>query len=275
MATTKGLAMGWAEWGKHDAVALARLVKRKAVTPAELAAQAEAAVARLNPKLEAVLEVFADVVADPNADRPERDGALYGVPMFLKDLGSGLRGRKQESGTKLHKGNVVKATDPTVENYLHAGLVPIGRSTTPEFGMTFDTTTDYLGAVKVTRNPWNLARTPGGSSGGSAAAVAAGIVPISMSSDGGGSTRIPASFSGLVGLKASRGRVPRPLAQSEYIQRISVDGVLTRSVRDTAAAYDYLTRIPDGGAFIQMGPPATFYAKIAKKEPGKLKIALS
>ncbi len=275
MATTKGLAMGWAEWGKHDAVALARLVKRKAVTPAELAAQAEAAVARLNPKLEAVLEVFADVVADPNADRPERDGALYGVPMFLKDLGSGLKGRKQESGAKLYKGNVAKTTDPTVENYLHAGLVPIGRSTTPEFGMTFDTTTDYLGAVKVTRNPWNLARTPGGSSGGSAAAVAAGIVPISMSSDGGGSTRIPASFSGLVGLKASRGRVPRPLAQSEYIQRISVDGVVTRSVRDSATALDYMIRVPNGGSFIKMGPPAGTYVEAIAREPGRLKIGLS
>src|SRR6266404_4570161 len=268
-------ALSWAEWGKHDAVALAALVKQKAVTPAELAAQAEAAVARLNPKLEAVLEIFTDVVADPNADRPEKDGALYGVPMFLKDLGSGLKGRKQESGAKLYKGNVAKTTDPTVENYLHAGLVPIGRSTTPEFGMTFDTTTDYLGAVKVTRNPWNLARTPGGSSGGSAAAVAAGIVPISMSSDGGGSTRIPASFCGLVGLKAGRGRVPRPRAQSEYISRIAIDGVLTRSVRDTAAAYETLARVPNGGSFIKMGPPAGSYCEAITREPDRLKIGLS
>jgi len=268
-------ALSWAEWGKHDAVALAALVKQKAVTAAELAAQAEAAVARLNPKLEAVLEVFTDVIANPDADRPDRDGALYGVPMFLKDLGSGLKGRKQESGSKLYKDNIANATDPTVENYLRAGLVPIGRSTTPEFGMTFDTTTDYLGAVKVTRNPWNLAHTPGGSSGGSAAAVAAGVTPISMSSDGGGSTRIPASFSGLVGLKASRGRVPRPLAQSEYIQRISVDGVLTRSVRDSAAAFDYLTRVPNGGSFIKMGPPAGSYVDAIAREPGRLKIGLS
>ena len=195
--------------------------------------------------------------------------------MFLKDLGSGLRGRKQESGSKLYRDQVMKATDPTVENYLRAGLIPLGRSTTPEFGMTFDTTTDYLGSVLVTRNPWNLERTPGGSSGGSAASVAAGIVPISMSSDGGGSTRIPASFSGLVGLKASRGRVPRPLAQSEYITRISVDGVVTRSVRDTAVAYDDITRIPDGGSFIHMGPPAGSYAASIARDPGKLRIGLS
>jgi amidase len=174
MTTSKGPAMSWAEWGRHDATALAELVRRKAVAPAELAAQAAAAVARLNPRLEAVLEVFEDVLADPDAASPEtggpaKDGALHGVPMFLKDLGSALKGRKQESGAKLYKGTIAKATDPTVENYLRAGLVPLGRSTTPEYGMTFDTTTDYLGAVKVTRNPWNLARTPGGSSGGSSA----------------------------------------------------------------------------------------------------------
>jgi len=268
-------ALSWEEWGKHDAVALAELVRAKQVTPQELVAQAAAAVERLNPKLEAILGLYDDIRADANADNPSKDGKLYGVPMFLKDLGSGLKGRKQESGSKLYLNRVLAATDPTVANFLQAGLIPIGRSTTPEFGMTFDTTTDYLGKVVTTRNPWNLERTPGGSSGGSAAAVAAGIVPISMSSDGGGSTRIPASFSGLVGLKASRGRVPRPLAQSEYVTRISIDGVLTRSVRDTAAAYDYITCVPEGGAFIHMGPPATLYTAALNRDPGKLKVALS
>lgn len=275
MATERGPAMSWAEWGKHDATALADLVRRKQVTAKELAAQAAAAVERLNPKLAAVLGLFDDVLADPDRDGPDRNGKLYGVPILLKDLGSGLRGRMQESGSKLWKGFVAATTDPTIQNYLRAGLIPIGRSTTPEFGMTFDTATDYLGAVKVTRNPWNLERTPGGSSGGSAAAVAAGITPISMSSDGGGSTRIPASFSGLVGLKATRGRVPRPLVQSEYITRISIDGVVTRSVRDTAAAYDYITHVPNGGAFMPMQPPAGSYLDAIAREPGRLKIGLS
>jgi len=275
MATSIDLVMTWEEWCKHDAIALADLVKKKQVTAKELVSQAAAAVQRLNPKLEAVLALYDDVLADPDADGPNRDGRLYGVPMLLKDLGSGLKGRKLEAGSKLFKDNVVKATDPSVGNYLLAGLIPIGRSTTPEFGMTFDTVTNYLGVLKVTRNPWNLERTPGGSSGGSAAAVAGGVTPISMSSDGGGSTRIPASFSGLVGLKASRGRVPRPLAQSEYTMRTSIEGVLTRSVRDTAAAYDYITRVPDGGAFIHMGPPATRYSAAITRDPGKLKVGLS
>lgn len=275
MATAKGPVMSWEEWSRHDAVSLAALVKKKQVAPRELARQVAEAVERLNPRLTAVLEVFDDVVGKPDTDRPNRAGALYGVPMFLKDLGSGLKGRRQDSGSKFLKGDVVPATDPAVENFLAAGLVPLGRSTTPEFGMTFDTSTDYLGRVQVTRNPWNLERTPGGSSGGSAALVAAGITPVSMSSDGGGSTRIPAAFCGLVGLKASRGRVPRPLLQSEYMGRISVDGVVTRTVRDTAAVYDYLVRVPNGGSFIAMAPPSGSYRAAIRKEPGRLRVALS
>ncbi len=275
MTISAGLAMSWEDWHKHDAVALAGLARSKEVTPKELAAQAAEGVARLEQQIEAVLGLYDDVLADPDKNGPNAQGHLYGVPMFLKDLGSGLAGRKQESGSKLFQDYTVPATDPLVENYLRAGLVPIGRSTTPEFGMTFDTVTDYLGRLKVTRNPWKLERTPGGSSGGSAAAVAAGIVPISMSSDGGGSSRIPAAFCGLVGLKATRGRVPRPLAQSEYMSRISIDGVVTRTVRDTAAAYDYLTAVPNGGSFMKMMPPTGSYLDAIRGDPGRLRIGLS
>ncbi len=269
------LAMGWAEWAKHDGLALAELVRTRQVSAQQVANQAAAGVARLNPKLEAVIELFDDVRTNPDTDGPDKSGRLYGVPIFLKDLGSGLKGRTQDSGSAFTKGTRIAATDPTVENYLRAGLVPLGRSTTPEFGMTFDTTTDYRGEVKVTRNPWNIAHTSGGSSGGSAAAVAAGIVPLSMSSDGGGSTRIPASFCGLVGLKASRGRVPQRLAINEYIARVSIEGVVSRTVRDTAATYDYLARVPNGGSFIKMGPPAGSYLDAIARDPGPLKIGLS
>ena len=275
MAISTGLAMSWDEWHKHDALALADRVRAKELTAKELSAQAAEAVGRLDPAIEAVLGIYEDAVADPDKDGPSKTGQLYGVPMLLKDLGSGLAGRTQESGSRLFRDHVVKATDPLVANYLRAGLVPSGRSTTPEFGMTCDTTTEYLGRVKVTRNPWNPERTPGGSSGGSAAAVASGVVPISMSSDGGGSTRIPAAFCGLVGLKATRGRVPRPVAQSEYISRISIDGVVTRTVRDTAAAYDYLTHTPNGGSFIPMGQPSGTYLATVERDPGPLKIGLS
>ena len=267
--------MGWDEWASRDAVGLAALIRAGQITPREAADQAAEAVARLNPRLDAVIELFEDTRADPDTDRPNREGALYGVPMFLKDLGSGLRGRRQASGSALTADTIVGATDPTVENFLRAGLVPLGRSATPEFGMTFDTTTAIDGRVAISRNPWNLDHTPGGSSGGSAAAVSAGIVPLSMSSDGGGSTRIPAAFCGLVGLKASRGRVPQPLGRNEYGARTSIDGVVTRSVRDTAAVFDYLTHVPTGGSFIRMGPPTGSYMDALTREPGQLRIALS
>ena len=269
------MIMTWDEWAGHDGTSLSALVRAGQLTAAELAGQAAAAVERVDPQLEAVLEVFEDVVGNPDADRPNREGRLYGVPIFLKDLGSGLAGRRQERGSALFRGAVAAVTDPTVENYLASGLVPVGRSTTPEFGMTFDTSTTYLGAPKVTRNPWNTERTAGGSSGGSAACVSAGVTPVSMSSDGGGSTRIPAAFCGLVGLKATRGRVPHPLASSEYIARIAIEGVVTRSVRDTAAVYETLTRIPNGGSFIAMGPPEGSYLAAIERDPAALRVGLS
>ena len=268
------LAMGWDEWGRHDAVALAGLVRRGEVAPKALMAQAAAASGRVNGRIAAVLEIFADVLANPEVDGPARDGALYGVPMLLKDMGSGLKGRRQQAGSKLTRDYVVPRTDPTIENFLAGGLVPLGRATCPEFGKTFDTATDVDG-LRVTRNPWNLARTPGGSSGGSAAAVAAGVVPVGMSGDGGGSTRIPAAFCGLVGLKASRGRVPRGWGQNEYMNRFSADGVVTRTVRDTAAVYERLVRMPKGGSFIRMGEPAEPYMAAIGRDPRRLRIGLS
>ncbi|MBM3531728.1 MAG: amidase [Alphaproteobacteria bacterium] len=275
MPKSSGLAMSWEEWSKKDGIAIADLIRKRKISAREVARQVAAGVELVNPKLEGVLEVFDDVVKNPDADKPAKDGRLYGVPIFLKDLGSGLKGRKRESGSKFDKDQVAKETDPNILNFLSAGLVPIGRSTTPEFGMTFDTATDYLGRVKVTRNPWNLKHTPGGSSGGSAAMVAARVTPISMASDGGGSTRIPASFCGLVGLKATRGMVPRPWKQSEYMVRISAEGVVTRSVRDTAAAYDYITKVPNGGSFMNVERYKGSYLAAIKKDPRKLKIGLS
>jgi amidase len=273
--TANALAMSWEEWMRHDATSLAALVRSGQLAAHEATGQAAAGVARVDGRLNGVLELFEDVVADPQTDRPSRSGRLYGVPIFLKDLGSRLKGRRQESGTKLLAGNVAKDTDPLVENFLAAGLVPIGRSTTPEFGMTFDTCTSYLGHVHVTRNPWNTERTPGGSSGGSAAMVAAGVTPISMASDGGGSTRIPASFCGLVGLKASRGRMAMPLAHNEFPWRIAVEGVVTRSVRDSATALDYLARAPNGGSFYPMQRFEGSYAEAIARPPGRLRVALS
>jgi hypothetical protein len=115
----------------HDATALAAEVRAGRVTPRELAEQAAEGVARLNPKVKGGHRSFADTLANPDTDHPNKEGALYGVPMFLKDLGSGLKGRTQDSGSGLLRGTVLKATDPVIENFLHAGLVPLGRSSSP------------------------------------------------------------------------------------------------------------------------------------------------
>lgn len=269
------MAMDWTEWARLDGVALAALIRARQINPREVTAQVAAGVARLNPQLNAVLEIFADVLANPDADSPNRDGPLYGVPIFLKDLGSAMQGRAQEWGSALMAGHVAAATDPLVANFLAAGMVPLGRSTTPEYGLTFDTTTEYGGTRRITRNPWNLAHTPGGSSGGSAAAVAAGITPISMASDGGGSIRIPAAFSGLVGLKPARGRMPPPLARSEFLNRVSIEGVLTRTVRDTAVAAEALARIPNGGTFMPLAAPPVSFTEAITRDPAPLRIGLS
>ena len=269
------LAMSWTEWFAHDGIALAERVRSGELRAREVIAQSVVAVERVDARLEGVLEIFENVTQDANADRPAPGGTLYGVPLFLKDLGSRMAGRTQESGSRLLRGNVSEVTDPLVENFLRAGLVPLGRSTTPEFGMTFDTATAYLDRIKVTRNPWNPERTPGGSSGGSAALVAAGVTPVAMASDGGGSTRIPASYCGLVGLKASRGRVSMPLHHSEYTWRIAVEGVVTRSVRDSAAVLDYLHRKPTGGTFYPMASPEGSWREGLACPPERLRVALS
>jgi amidase len=275
MPPSSAQSMSWQEWARHDATSLAALIRTGQVNPREVATQAAAAIELLEPKLDAVLEVFVDVIENPDIDRPNSAGLLYGVPILLKDIGSTLAGRRQEIGSPMMRGNVATVTDPAVANFLAAGLVPNGRSTTPEFGMSIDVSTNYLGRLKITRNPYNLARSSGGSSGGSSAMVAAGAVPVGMANDGGGSIRVPAACCGLVGLKASRGRVPRPLNSSEFITRFSTEGVLTRSVRDTAAIFETLIRIPPGGSFITMGPPARSYLDAIARPPGRLRVALS
>jgi amidase len=267
--------MGWQEWSKFDGLGLAELVHSKQVTPLELACQAVKAVQILNPRLEAVLEIFEDVVDNPNIDCPNLDGRLYGVPFFLKDLNAGLKGRLQEQGSRLFKGYVAKETDPLIENFLRCGLVILGRSTVPEMGFAFDTSTSYMGKTIITRNPWDLKRTAGGSSGGAGALVAAGVTPLSMSSDGAGSTRFPAAFNGLIGLKATRGRLPTPRRFNEYVAHESAPGVLTRTVRDWAVALDYMAHVPNGGSFMKVLPFDGSYLEVIAHKPGKLRIALS
>lgn len=267
---TPGLAMSWDEWTRHDALSLAALVRNEHVTPRELAKQAAAGIAAVNPRLNAVIEVFEDRVAGLD-EAALADGPFRGVPFVWKDLGLGEGGRTQEQGSRLLKGVVLPADSFAAAKLKRAGLNPIARSTCPEFGFTLVTESTLTG---VTRNPWSLDHTPGGSSGGSAALVAAGVLPMAHSNDGGGSTRIPASFCGNVGLKTSRGMVSLAPDGDHLIASIVSELVNTRSVRDTAAALDVMFGAAPGEPFQFAKPERPFAAEVGTKV-GRLRIAVA
>ena len=265
------LAMSWDEWAERDAVGLAALVRDGQVTPAELAAQAAAGIARTNPVLSAVVEVFEDVVADPLRDGMNPDGAFAGVPYLMKDLGPTLKGRLQEMGSLFMRGNRAAADSFLTGRIRGAGLNILGRSTTPEFGCCSAADNP---AVYVTRNPWNTDYTTNGSSAGTGAMVAAGVVPISHATDGGGSIRIPAGACGNIGLKVSRGVFSIAPAASDLTGLVSIQGCHSRSVRDTAVFVD---RCRGGapGEFMPYWTAAEPYAALIQRDPPRLRIALS
>ncbi|HEX4921544.1 MAG TPA: amidase, partial [Candidatus Bathyarchaeia archaeon] len=195
--------MSLEEYSKSDAVTLGELVRKRAVSPSELARLFVEAVEKVNPRINAVIEVYSDRIESLD-DRAVSAGPIAGVPFLMKDIGAGEAGRVQEMGSRLMKGHIADKDSFLTTLFKNAGLNLLGRTATPEFALGASTESVLTGP---TRNPWNLEMMAGGSSGGSAASVAAGIVPIAHGSDNGGSIRIPASACGLVGLKPSRGRV--------------------------------------------------------------------
>lgn len=265
------LAMSWSEWARHDATALAARVRGGEVTAAELAAQAAAAIDKMNPALGAVVEVFADVVADPLKDGMNPQGAFAGVPYLMKDLGPTLKGRLQEMGSLLMRGHVAAADSHLTQRIRNAGLNIVGRSTTPEFGVCSSAENP---ALYVTRNPWDLGHTTCGSSAGTAAMVAAGATPISHGTDGGGSIRIPAGVNGNIGLKPSRGVFSVGPNGSDLMGIVSAQGCISRTVRDTAAFVD-ICRGGAPGEFMPYWTAGESYTDQIRREPGRLRIALS
>lgn len=263
--------MGWEEWVSHDAVGLAERVRRGDVSPTELAQQAAAGIALVNPTLSAVVEVFGDVVADPLRDGMNPDGPFAGVPYLMKDLGPTLKGRLQEMGSLLMQGHRASADSHLTQRIRQAGLNVMGRTTTPEFGVCSSAENP---ALYVTRNPWNLAYTTCGSSAGTAAALAAGVLPLSHATDGGGSIRIPAGFNGNIGLKASRGVFSIAPGASDLTGLVSTQGCQSRTVRDTAAFVDHC-RGAAPGEFMPYWMPAEPYSQLIERDPGRLRIALS
>ena len=236
---------------------LADAVRHGEHTACELLDEALAAVERLNPALNAWVEMDADgarraaEAVDAAVARGVDPGPFAGVPIGVKDQ-EALAGVPSREGSELLRDAPPAARDSVhVARLRAAGAVPIGKTTVPEFGMTSQTTTRAFG---VTRNPWNVAATPGGSSGGSAAAVSAGMVPLATAGDGGGSTRIPAAWCGLVGLKPSHGRIPQG-----WPNELSVLGALSVSVVDAARHLDVAAG-PDSSDHHSLPAPTVRYA---------------
>ncbi len=255
-----------------DATALADLVRTRQASPRELVDEAIARIERLNPQLNAVIHERFDA-ARAEADGDLADGPLRGVPFLVKDLGCEMTGEPHSMGNRALKEADHRATE---ESYVYAalrgaGLVTLGRTNTPELGGTITTEPVAFGP---SRNPWNTDHSTGGSSGGSAAAVAAGMVPAAHASDGGGSIRIPASECGLVGLKPSRGRITHGPKLGEGWAGATTDGVVTRSVRDSATLLDVLEGRHTGDPYTA-APPARPFARKSTDDPGRLRIGLA
>lgn len=253
------------DYDKYDAIGLANLVRAKQVHPTELLDEAVERAARVNPQLNALTyELFDRARVAAQTGLP--DGPFCGVPFLVKDLGPRLAGAPHTSGSRFFQDYVPSEDDEFFVRVRRAGLNVFGKTSTPEFGLLPFTEPRLFGAC---RNPWDPARTPGGSSGGSAALTAAGVVPMAHGNDMGGSIRIPASCTGLFGLKPSRARVPQCGGPAGDL---NADLAISRSVRDSAALLDAVMQ--ERGALYQAPPPERPYRDEAGRDPGRLRIAL-
>ena len=261
--------MAFSEYDKFDALGLAELVKKGEVTPSELLDEALIRADQVNPRINAIIRPMVDLA---KARAQEKfTGPFGGVPFLLKDLIASYAGVEMTNGSRFFRGHIPSEDSEYVTRFKKAGVNIFGKTNTPEFGITPSTEPDFTGA---TRNPWDELRSPGGSSGGSSAAVAAGIVPMASASDGGGSIRIPASCTGLFGLKPSRGRVPSgPDAPDGWFNFIA-EHVVSRSVRDSAYMLDCLQG-DYAGQLLKVNKPPHSYASAIEKKPKKMRIAFS
>ncbi|GIP64533.1 amidase [Virgibacillus pantothenticus] len=236
------------EYINYDATALAEFIRKGETTPKELLKASLEQLESINPSLNAVVSERMDKALKELDRYIEGDRPFNGVPVLLKNTGQQLMGERTTSGSKLLKehASTAKQDSHFVRAFRDAGFQFIGHTNTPEFGLKNITEPEIDGA---TRNPWNLEYSPGGSSGGSAAAIAAGIVPLAGASDGGGSIRIPASFTGLFGLKPTRGRTPVGPGVGRQWHGAAIDFVLSKTVRDSAAMLDVLQTTQPEAAF--------------------------
>ena len=258
------------EFGLLDAVAQAQLVRDGKVKAVELVEAAIARIEAFNGQLNAVITPTFELAREM-AREPLPDGPLGGVPFLLKDFGAEWAGVRFTEGSRFAGDYVSPADQELVVRYKAAGLVLCGKTNTPEFGLQLTTEPARFGA---TCNPWDLTRSPGGSSGGSAAAVAAGMVPIAHANDGAGSIRQPAAWCGLFGLKPTRGRNPLGPRYGDVLAGIVAEHVVSRTVRDSAAVLD-ATCGPDLGDPCLLNTPERPYLADVERDPGPLRIAVT
>ena len=253
----------------YDALGLAKLVREKQISAAELLEEAITRTEEMNPRFNFMEQKHYDL-ARAAVKKKLPEGPFTGVPWLLKDLGVYLKGTVTANGSRYFMGDVATFTSDLVKRHERAGFVIFGKTTCPEFGLTGTTENKVTGD---TRNPWNPQRITGGSSGGAAAAVASGVVPAAHGSDGGGSIRIPSSCCGLFGLKPSLGRIPMGPPHTEAWGGLSVEHALTRTVRDSAAIMDATWGIEPGSRFSAPSPDGSFLSQVGRP-PGKLRVAL-
>lgn len=255
---------------EHDGLGLAALVKSGEVSPHELLTEVMKRMEARNPALNAIVQVFEDKArAQIDAGLPQ--GPFRGVPFVLKDMSAGYAGTKTTAGSRFFADYVAARNATLVDRYLAAGLVIFGKTNAPELGLCLATEPDLYG---ICRNPWDLDRVPGGSSGGSSAAVGARMVPIAHATDGGGSIRVPASTCGLFGMKPTRGRVPAGPEVGEGWNGLAHGHVVSLSVRDSAAILD-ATLGPAPGDPYGVAPPARPYLEEVSAPVDKLRIGVS
>lgn len=254
------------EYSRLDACALAELVRKGELEPHEPAEAALRAIEALDPSLGAIVETFPERVR-----KARRDGPLAGVPFLRKDLILQEQGVTIEFGSRLAAGMRGGATAALARLQDEAGLVSLGRTTTPELGFSVTTESAMCGR---TRNPWDPERSAGGSSGGAAAAVASGMVPVAHANDGGGSIRIPAGCCGLVGLKPTRGRVSPGPGRASILFGLGIEHAVTRTVRDCAALLDATLGTVPGDPYA-IPPPERSYARELGAPTGRLRIAVT
>jgi amidase len=255
-----------------DAIGQAELVRSGEASPLELVDAAISRIEKLNPDLNAVIHPRFEQAREEAARDDLPDGPFRGVPLLFKDLGAAVAGEPYHEGMQLLRtaGYESPITDNTARSFLDAGFVNLGRTNTPELGLVPTTEPDAYGAA---HNPWRLGVTTGGSSGGSAAAVASGMVPVAHANDGGGSIRIPAACCGLVGLKPTRGRVSIGPDHGELVNFLQVDLAVSRSVRDTAAVLQAVQGKRPGDP-APPPPPLRPYPAELGADPGALRIGI-